>query len=273
MGVVNITPDSFSDGGAYSTTDKVFSHIDKLLEDGIDIIDIGAESTAPFNDPIDANEEISRFDQLLLRSENLFRLNHLTLSIDTYRPEVFEYVAKTIFSKSPKANILWNDVSGVFDKKTVTVLEKFPAVHYVYSHNFSPTREETSNHMSFVKKISGDELIKEVISNFQGVLGSPFASRIILDPCFGFSKDHDQNIFLLDHMSDLLAPFNREQQFLVGISRKSFLQKLTGKEKTDLKIKESEYYHVDYLKKILLSCKERHFTFRIHDPQIMKLLI
>lgn len=269
MGVVNLTPNSFSDGGVFNDPSKVFQQIKYLLESGVEIIDLGAESTAPFNDPIRKDEELSRFNELFFKIEKLSELRGVSISIDSYNPSVFEKLAARLLGLFPESKIIWNDVSGVYDLETERILEKFPKIKYVYSHNFSPKREETSNHMDYVKNITGPELLNEIKLAFSQVLKKQFSGRIILDPAFGFSKNHEQNIFLLENIEKLIHQFPEGQSFLIGISRKSFLQGLTGLSGRSEKIVASEKKHISYLRKIMDKNVKGSLIFRIHGPDVI----
>ena len=116
MGIVNVTPDSFSDGGKYFSPDAAIAHAKQLIADGADILDVGAESTRPNAIPISAAEEIARLEKVLPAIKNF----GVPISIDTYKPEVAE------FSLERGANII-NDVHGLEDSRMVDVAKKFNA--------------------------------------------------------------------------------------------------------------------------------------------------
>ena len=116
MGILNVTPDSFSDGGFFYTQNNAITHAKKIISDGADIIDVGAESTRPNFSAISAEEEISRLEKILPALKNF----DVPISIDTYKPEVAE------FALSCGADII-NDVHGLADEKMIDVAKKFSA--------------------------------------------------------------------------------------------------------------------------------------------------
>ena len=117
MGIVNVTPDSFSDGGKYFSVEAATAHAAQLIEYGADIIDIGAESTRPGATPISADEEFSRLKKILPAIRKL----GVPISIDTYKPEVAEVVLRR------GAKII-NDVHGLEDSRMIDIAKKFPAI-------------------------------------------------------------------------------------------------------------------------------------------------
>ena len=116
MGILNVTPDSFSDGGFFYAHDAAVNHAKKMIEDGADIIDIGAESTRPNFSPISAEEEISRLEKIIPAIKNF----GVPISVDTYKSEVAE-VALNLGAE------IINDVHGLADKKMFDVAKKFSA--------------------------------------------------------------------------------------------------------------------------------------------------
>lgn len=249
MGVINLTPNSFSDGGEVSSKN--------LLErihffNQFDFIDIGAESTAPMNQSISADDEWERLLPLL----PLLREIKATLSLDTYHPETIFKLCEIYPGK-----VLWNDVSGKFDDHVEKFLRLRKNCFYVFSHNLSPSREKTLEHMNHLSSKTGEEFLCEMVEYF-----TPYKrERVIFDPCLGFSKTYEQNWMILDHLSFL---FNKLQweSWLLGFSRKSFLRKkfqceLTERERLD-------ELHLSELKRILPS-SEFEIIVRTHRPELL----
>ncbi len=246
MGVVNTTPDSFSDGGAYNDKHTFKNHCHNL---SVDILDIGAQSTAPKSSKVSRSMEYSRLQQTLLKSDPM-----KPISIDTYYPEVFRMVQDQ-FSKP----LIFNDVSGHLNIEVLNVLEQFPSSPYVYSHNLVPHRNLTNDHMKYMYRGTNQNLLDHLRGYFYSAVNffskNNLSNRLILDPCFGFSKNREQNLFLLDHIDELFADFDNDQIWLIGVSKKSFID---GRE--DL--------HRSYLEKF--SKLPYSFIFRVHDPNIAK---
>ena len=272
MGVINITPDSFSDGGQFLNPEAILQQLNYFYNDGVSIVDIGAESTAPMNAAIECDEEIDRFKKIFSRQDILQSLSRFKVSIDTYRPETFKVVARELLQLHPDISLIWNDISGIFDEQTMDILQSFPSVNYIYSHNFSPDRTVGSRHMEYVQDVPGESLLDQIVKSFARVMKSKYADRIILDPCFGFSKNYEQNIFLLENFHNLMNNNDNRWRYLIGISRKSFLQKLTGISNKAEAIKESEKYHIQYLQQFIEKSPDIMKIFRIHDSKIINFI-
>jgi dihydropteroate synthase len=267
MGVINITPNSFSDGNLYNSK-KSFQDKFYNLSDWSDIIDIGAESTAPSNQEVSAYEEFRRFESTLtpyLNSHHPFKC----LSIDTYKPEVFYEVYHLVKSFWPKTKVIFNDVSGVLDGDLFSLLnDKKLKFDYVLCHNRVRDRADVQNHMKRVSKDSNEELLVELITFFNHSLDrlSKTQRRVIIDPCFGFAKSRPQNHYLLKNINKLISSLNKSTPFLYGISRKSFLRFPKDMDAKDTR----DQARLDQMQSILIHkiIQEnfgREFIFRLHD--------
>ena len=127
MGVINITPNSFSEGGPTNTLDTFLEKWDHLLALKANILDVGAESTAPFNNPVNEKEEKERFKKIFFPQLGALKLPQI-ISIDTYRPAVFRYVYDEVKRLYPQQKFIWNDVSGVIDSQLWELLRDGPEV-------------------------------------------------------------------------------------------------------------------------------------------------
>lgn len=208
MGILNVTPNSFSDGGRYDKFSKAIAHAIKMEEEGADIIDIGGESTQPGAKPVDIEEELKRVIPVI---EGIRKKSNIIISIDTYKSAV---AGKAI---SAGANII-NDISGLrFDNNMVRLASE-TQVPVIVMHMLG-------NPQNMQKDPSYTNLMEELISFFQervDVLTSNGINKnnIILDPGIGFGKTVDQNFKIIRELSrivDLGFPV------LVGPSRKSFI--------------------------------------------------
>ena len=195
MGILNITPDSFSDGGFFYTAENAISHAKKLVADGADIIDVGAESTRPNFTPISADEEISRLEKILPAIKNL----GVPISIDTYKPEVAEFALKN------GATII-NDISG----KMFDVAEKFNAP-IIAMHN---------------QKISDGDIISDIKNFFRQIYRDDI--QIIFDVGIGFGKTQEENLTILKNLREFKFIDGKEIPLLLGVSRKSVIGYATG---------------------------------------------
>ena len=212
MGILNVTPDSFYDGGRYNTLDKATIRIEKMIEDGVSIIDIGGCSTRPGSETINLEEEWSRISDVIKICSSKY--DKLIISVDTFRSEI----AKRSFEEG--ANII-NDVSGgSYDNKMFQTISEIK-VPYVLMH----LRGTPNNMMS---KTKYKNLLLNLIEYFDKKitkLKSYGVNDIIIDPGFGFAKDFDQNYDILKNLN-LFNIFNLP--ILVGLSRKSFVKKKYG---------------------------------------------
>lgn len=201
MGILNGTPDSFSDGGLYDTSDTASAHLQELLQAGADIIDFGVESTRPGFEQIPIEEELARMERLLPR---IVAETTVPLSVDTYRARSAEYA----FQQG--AHIL-NDIWGFhYDKELADVAAAF-RVPVILMHNQQGTKY--------------DDIIDDIKAFFfQAVDIAEKAGihryNIWLDPGIGFGKNYEQNIEVI-HRMDELAAF--EFPILLGPSRKRFI--------------------------------------------------
>ena len=208
MGILNVTPDSFSDGGKYNNYQEAINHAIKMETEGADIIDIGGESTRPGAKPVDIDEELKRVIPVI---KGIRKKSNIIISIDTYKSVV---ASKAI---SSGANII-NDISGLqFDSNMVSIISELQ-VPVIVMHMLG-------NPQNMQKEPSYHNLMNELITFFQeriAVLTSNGISpnNIILDPGIGFGKTIDHNFTLIRELSrivDLGFPV------LVGPSRKSFI--------------------------------------------------
>ncbi len=203
MGILNVTPDSFSDGGQFFSAENALVHAQKLISDGADILDVGAESTRPDSKPISAAEEISRLEKILPAIKNL----EVPISIDTYKPEVAE------FSLANGANII-NDIHGLEDSRMIAVAEKFNAP-VIAMHS---------------EKCSDGEIIADIKKFFRRTSASFNPAQIIFDPGIGFGKTQEENLEILRRLEELKVLDGKEISLLIGVSRKSFIGWATGLE-------------------------------------------
>ncbi len=262
MGVINITPDSFSDGGKFNSKKSCEKQIDFFLNEGVDILDFGAESTAPMNSSIEYNEEINRYEKILLPILENKKID-TPISFDTYKTSTIKSLLEKTYIKNlyEKEKVYWNDVSGKVNSAK-KVLSEFPKLHYIHCHNLVPSREETLNHMEYQKENI------DLVRFFKD-------SNYILDPCFGFSKSREQNHQLLNELDVIFNELNAKQ-WVIGISRKSFLR-FSHRDKLDPKlIQETEGLQITILnrliRKLLKLRLSTHLILRMHDPISFKAL-
>ena len=205
MGILNVTPDSFSDGGDYTNIDIPVNHAKEMIELGADMIDLGGESTRPGHKFVSAEEEISRIVPVIKRLKEEI---NVPISIDTYKSEVAEEALKLGVD-------MVNDVWGLtYDGKMADVVAKYDG-EVCIMHNQEGT--------DYDKDIM--EAIKEFLQNSidMALKAGVKKEKIVLDPGIGFGKTYEQNIEVLERLGELR---DLGYPVLLGTSRKSVLGKI-----------------------------------------------
>ncbi len=220
MGVVNVTPDSFSDGSLFDRPDRAVAHGLTLLEQGADLLDIGGESTRPGAEPVTEDEELARVMPVL---EGLRRHSDAPISIDTSKPALMRAAAEA------GADMI-NDVSalGAPGSLQAVVASGLP-VCLMHMQGEPRTMQRNPRY---------DDVVGEVLDFFQDRLQTCLDAgvareSIVLDPGFGFGKSLDHNLALLHRLDELNS---LGYPLLVGISRKSMLGALTGRKAPDQRV-------------------------------------
>jgi dihydropteroate synthase len=217
MGILNVTPDSFYDGAAHFSTSAALAHAATMIDAGVDIIDIGGQSTRPGSTRISAQEELDRIALVIQALKNYKK--DIILSVDTYQPEVAKACAQL------GADII-NDISGgTFQNNLLATVAQIQ-LPYIGMHiqGSLATMQQNPTYTNVVEEIYQyfNKLAQQC--NTLGI------SQLIIDPGFGFGKTIEHNYTLLaalQRFTDLPYPI------LVGISRKSFIYKKLGIEAKD----------------------------------------
>lgn len=212
MGILNVTPDSFSDGGKYITVDAGVAQAGKMLADGADIIDIGGESTRPGSDPVPAFEQIRRVVPVIEAIKGLS--SKLVISIDTTLSEVAEAAL------GAGADLI-NDVSGgAGDAKMLTLAARLDApIVLMHSQGTPKTMQDNPYYDDVVGEVAA-YLRERVEAALEAGVKS---ERIIIDPGIGFGKRRQDNLDLLAHLEAFVA---MGYPVLLGASRKRFMGSL-----------------------------------------------
>ena len=216
MGIVNVTPDSFSDGGKYAATNLAVEHALKLVEEGAAILDIGGESTRPNATPVGLQEELDRVIPVI---EALSKQVNIPISIDTYKPQVMQAAINAGAS-------MVNDVRALQEEGAMQVVAKSNAgVCLMHMQGMPQTMQVDPQY---------DHVVNDVIAflqaRLQASIGAGIAKeRIVLDPGFGFGKTRVHNISLIQQLESLAA---LGQPLLVGLSRKSVLGQISTAQMT-----------------------------------------
>lgn len=211
MGVLNVTPDSFSDGGLFSDKDKAVAHGLKMVEEGADIIDIGGESTRPGSKRLGLEEELRRVLPVI---EALSKETDVPISIDTYKSEVARRAIES------GAEII-NDISGLhYDPELadVAALKKTPLI-LMHIRGTPETMQKDVRYNSLFSEIIA--YLKEGIRRAESAGVDP--EQIVIDPGIGFGKTLEDNLLLIKHLSEFRI---LGRPILLGTSRKSFIGKI-----------------------------------------------
>lgn len=201
MGILNATPDSFSDGGRYINVDDAVAKAKQLVADGADIIDIGGESTRPGAQFVSADEELSRVIPVI---QAISREVAVPISIDTYKAEVAK---QAVLAGAHIVNDIWGGKIDPVMPKTVADLD----VPYIIMHN----RKENT-YASFMRDAINDLYKSVQLAKSAGVRDE----NIVLDPGIGFAKDFDLNIEMMRNLDTIVA---LGYPVLLGTSRKSMI--------------------------------------------------
>ncbi len=210
MGVLNVTPDSFSDGGHFMDHKRALGHALDMIDEGADIIDVGGESTRPGAEPVSIKDEIERVAPLV---GALSQITDVTISVDTMKP----YVARAALDAGAH---LINDVSGLRNEDMIALLaETGCAAVAMHMHGEPRTMQSTYDYDDVVANIgiNFDKLIARVETQGVG------HEQLLLDPGIGFGKSVSHNLQLLDRLNEFSA-FGRP--LVIGASRKSFIGRI-----------------------------------------------
>jgi dihydropteroate synthase len=212
MGIVNITPDSFSDGGKFSASHLAIAHALKLVQEGADVLDIGGESTRPNATPVSLQQELDRVMPVI---EVLVKQINIPISIDTYKPQVMQAAIDV------GASII-NDVRALQENSALEIVAKSNVgVCLMHMQGMPQTMQIDPQYGDVVSEVKTFLQTRLQASIHAGVP----ASRILLDPGFGFGKTREHNIKLLQNLESFAT---LGQPLLVGLSRKSVLGQVTG---------------------------------------------
>jgi dihydropteroate synthase len=218
MGVVNVTPDSFSDGGNFFSFDAAVAQGEKLAADGADILDIGGESTRPFSEPVPEDEEMRRVIPII---ENLAKRLSIPISIDTMKAAVARRAIEAGAS-------MINDVSALrFDPDMAAVAKAFDTPLILMHMLGSPKTMQVSPEY--------DDLIADILNFLRDAIARAekqgiSKSKLIVDPGIGFGKTVSHNLLLIRQLQSFAV---LEVPILIGPSRKAFIRKLLKNEQSE----------------------------------------
>ncbi len=213
MGILNVTPDSFSDGGQFNSLDGAISHAEQMMQDGVDIIDIGAESSRPGAQALSLDEELRRLMPVIYALRDCGK----PLSIDTYKPAVMR--------EAILAGVdMINDVQGFRSAESIDAVADGNVGLCIMHMQSTPTDMQKRPHYDNVNEEVLDFLRHRVNECGQAGISK---NRICIDPGFGFGKTLTHNVSLFKDISEYQSELGLP--LLAGVSRKSMIGEITGK--------------------------------------------
>ena len=215
MGIVNVTPDSFSDGGTYSAEVLgAIQHAERLLQQGADILDIGGESTRPHAAYVSPEEEWARVAPIL----QVLHTWQVPISLDTRRTVIMQRALEQGW-----VDII-NDVQALEDEGAVDLLAQYPTMGVCLMHmqGLPQTMQDNPHYQDVVCEVSRYLKQRLAVCEQAGMA----RERMVLDVGFGFGKTLEHNVLLMQHLDDLLQEC--DAPLLVGVSRKRMIGDLTG---------------------------------------------
>jgi dihydropteroate synthase len=218
MGILNVTPDSFSDGGKYYDLARAIDHAYQMIEEGAQIIDLGGESTKPGAIPVSAQEEQDRILPVLEKLQS----TGVALSLDSYKAQTMRYALDI------GVDIL-NDIRGFQDEANLAVARASNNVGLCIMHmqNSPQTMQLQPHYENLIQEVG--QFLNSKVEQLSNLGIKP--ERIAIDPGFGFGKTTQHNLTLLNRLAEL--PLSGTT-LLVGLSRKKTLRKILGDQVTDL---------------------------------------
>jgi dihydropteroate synthase len=218
MGIVNVTPDSFSDGGAYFDVHKAHRHAMQLIEDGADVIDIGGESARPGAEAVSLKEELHRILPVI---QSIRKVSDVCISVDTCKPEVMKAAVDVGAS-------MINDITALRSPGSLnTVADLNVPVCLMHMQGTPRSMQEQPNYPNGLVEEINTFFMERIEVCLQAGIDR---SMIVLDPGFGFGKSVDHNLQLLRNIKAFQA---HHQPVLLGVSRKSTLGVILQKDVSD----------------------------------------
>ena len=207
MGILNVTPDSFSDGGQFADKVRAVDHAIEMTEEGVDIIDVGGESTRPGSEPVSESEELGRVIPVI--TEILKRKPDAILSIDTTRANVAKEALKN-------GALIVNDISGgTFEPDIFNVVSEFNAAMILMHIKGKPkTMQASPIYTDVVSEVYDYLAVQSGIAYKHGI------EKIIIDPGIGFGKRIEDNLTIIERLEDFKS---LGYPIMIGLSRKSFI--------------------------------------------------
>jgi len=241
MGILNVTPDSFSDGGEFNRLDEALKHALQMQEEGAEVIDIGGESTRPGAVPVPADEEVMRVIPVI---EKIRQYSDVAISIDTSKPQVMRAAIEAGAS-------MVNDVNALHADGAVDLCAKHQVpVCLMHKQGDPSTMQERPHYEDVVEEIKQYLIDRAKVCIDAGLP----AEKICIDPGFGFGKTLENNLYLLKEIGQFCA---LDYPVLVGVSRKSMFGLLLERDVEDRLVASTSAAVIAYMNGARF--------FRVHD--------
>ena len=242
MGILNVTPDSFSDGGQFVTTESIQTAAALMIEEGVDIIDIGGESTRPGSDPVSLPDELER---VIPAIRAIREFSDIPISIDTYKPEVMRAAIEA------GANLI-NDVNALQAEGARQVAADLAVpVCLMHKKGTPKTMQESPEYQSVAGEVFAFLQEQKALCIEAGVS----AEQIMLDPGFGFGKRLEDNIHLFQQIPKM---WQLDAPILIGVSRKSMIGQI-------LQIEDPQERLIGSVTAAVLAAQKGAAIVRVHD--------
>lgn len=240
MGIINVTPDSFSDGGLFESSAKAIDHAEHLISEGADIVDIGGESTRPGSAAVDIDIELSRVIPVIKALVN----KNIAVSVDTSKPEVMRQAIEV-------GAIMVNDINALRSPGAIAAVKDSDVLICLMHMQGEPGNMQENPHYTDVVT----EVLNFLTQRIDTLQTAGISKkRLIVDPGFGFGKKLNHNLKLLHHLDKLNSI---QVPILAGLSRKSMLGSITGND-VEQRIHES-------IAAALLAAVNGAKILRVHD--------
>ncbi|HEX5601748.1 MAG TPA: dihydropteroate synthase [Pyrinomonadaceae bacterium] len=250
MGILNVTPDSFSDGGQFVSLDAAIAQAEQMISEGADIIDVGGESTRPGGEPVTVEEEIKRVVPVI---EALAQRTNIPISVDTTKSEVARVALEA-------GAAIVNDISALrFDFYVADAVARAGArLVLMHSRGTPATMHRLPPVADIMHEVTHSLRASINMAERRGV----GRESIVIDPGIGFGKSQDQNLELLAKLDQLIAAFP-DYPLLIGASRKSFIGRLLADETGTPALPEDRLYGT--LATITTAVLHGAHIIRVHD--------
>jgi dihydropteroate synthase len=250
MGILNITPDSFFDGGKHTELDQILRHANTMIESGADIIDLGAESSRPGATPVSEEDEMARLKPILAALIPITESANIAVSLDTYKPAVMQMALDSGVS-------ILNDITGFTHPKAQKIARDSQAGLVIMHMKGQPQHMQQNPHYQNVNQEVWSFLLQQKNQLTQQGIE---ANRMVLDPGIGFGKTTQHNIELLQQLNQ----YSQQNPTLIGLSRKRFLGEFGYTPQNETRLPPEKRLSASITANLFATLQGAH-VLRVHD--------